>query len=57
MIKIQYCFSSKYTVSTDIQMNICEQLNISNGCSPSSNSNAISSSTPNTNTTCKRTGY
>jgi thiamine phosphate synthase YjbQ (UPF0047 family) len=33
MIKIQYCFSSKYTISTDIQKKICEQLNISNGCS------------------------
>ena len=28
MIKIQYCFSSKYIISTDIQMKICEQLNI-----------------------------
>jgi hypothetical protein len=29
MIKIQYCFSSKYIISTDIQMKIYEQLNIS----------------------------
>jgi hypothetical protein len=33
MIKIQRCFSSKYIISTDIQKKICEQLNISNGCS------------------------
>ena len=57
MIKIQYCFSSKYIISTDIQMKICEQLNISNGCSPSNSSNAISSSSRSTYRASKCTGY
>jgi hypothetical protein len=58
MIKIQYCFSSKYIISTDIQMKICEQLNISNGCSPSNSSNAISSSSSrSTYRPSKCTGY
>ena len=60
MIKIQYCFSSKYIISTDIQMKICEQLNISNGCSPSNSSNAISSSSSSSRSTyrpSKCTGY
>jgi hypothetical protein len=56
MIKIQYCFSSKYTISTDIQKKICEQHNISNGCSPSNSSKAISSSRS-TYRASKCTGY
>jgi hypothetical protein len=57
MIKIQYCFSSKYTISTDIQKKICEQHNISNGCSPSNSSNAIGSSSRSTYRANKCTGY
>ena len=57
MIKIQYCFSSKYIISTDIQMKIYEQLSISNGCSPSNSSNAISSSSRSTYRASKCTGY